>query len=176
MKKTSMPNPVKKASDISRVVPDLLKALATLLDTTVIRSVVDQEDIKPYWKSEKRLHKNVTFFLISSTVLGINNPIIYKFFKDFTNHKRRLTGWYFLAADLSSTFLNTGTTNETFQQSGKQDSFRCLLESSASMYESSGSQFFRITTGTQLGPGAYDKLTFFITFLTILEKYYAVSD
>ena len=89
VKKTSMPNPIKKASDISWVVPDLLKALATLLDTTVIRSVVDQEDIKPYWKSEKRLYKNVTFFLISSTVLGINNPIIYKFFKDFTNHKKK---------------------------------------------------------------------------------------
>ena len=38
----------------------------------------------------------------------INNPIIYKF----------------LAVDLSPTFLNKGTTNETFQQSGKQDFFR----------------------------------------------------
>ena len=34
--------------------------------------------------------------------------------------------------------LNTGTTNETFQQSGKQDSFRHLLKSSVSMNESSG--------------------------------------
>ena len=30
----------------------------------------------------------------------------------------------FLAVDLSLTFLNTGTTDETFQQPGKQDSFR----------------------------------------------------
>ena len=41
-----------KALDISsataRVVPDLLKALAFLSDTTVRRSAVDREDIKPY--------------------------------------------------------------------------------------------------------------------------------
>ena len=33
--------------------------------------------------------------------------------------EKRLTGQQFLAVDLSPTFLNTGTTNETFQQSGK---------------------------------------------------------
>ena len=47
-----------KALDISsataRVAPDLLKALATVSDVTVRRSAVDQEDLKPYWKSEKR--------------------------------------------------------------------------------------------------------------------------
>ena len=56
----------------------------------------------------------------------INNCIIYKFFKDFTNHRRRLTGWLFIAVDLSPTFLNIGTADETFQQS-----------------------FFRATTGIQ---------------------------
>ena len=45
----------------------------------------------------------------------------------------------FLAADLSTPFLNIGTADEIFQQSGKQDSFRCILKSSGSMYESSGS-------------------------------------
>ena len=34
----------------------------------------------------------------------INNPIIYKFFKDFTNH--------FLTVDISPTFLDTGATND----------------------------------------------------------------
>ena len=38
-----------------------------------------------------------------------------------------------LAVDLSLTFLNTGTADETFQQSGKQDSLRHFLKSSASM-------------------------------------------
>ena len=44
-----------KALDMSRattrVAPDLLKALAILSDTTVGRSGVDQEDLKPFWKS-----------------------------------------------------------------------------------------------------------------------------
>ena len=31
----------------------MLKALAILSDTTVRRSAVDREDLKPYWKSEK---------------------------------------------------------------------------------------------------------------------------
>ena len=31
-----------------------------------------------------------------------------------------LTGLYFLTVNLSQTFLNTGTTSETFQQSGKK--------------------------------------------------------
>ena len=36
------------------------------------------------------------------------------------------------------------------------------------MYESSGSQFFRTTTGIQSGPGAFDESRFVMTFLTIL--------
>ena len=70
--------------------------------------------------------------------------------------------------DLSLTFLNTRTSNDTFQQSGKQDHFRHLLESSASMYESSGSQFFRITTRIQSGLDAFDVSRLVTTFLTIL--------
>ena len=36
------------------------------------------------------------------------------------------------------------------------------------MYESSGSQFFRTTTGIQSGPDVFDKSWFIMTFLTIL--------
>ena len=70
---------------------------------------------------------------------------------------------------VSPAFLNAGTTNETFQQYGKQDSFQTHLKSSASMYESSGSQFFRFSTEIQSGPDAFDELKFVMTFLTILE-------
>ena len=49
-----------KVLDISsatvRVAPVLLKAPAVLSDTTVRRSAVDLEDLKPYWQSEKRPH------------------------------------------------------------------------------------------------------------------------
>ena len=37
------------------------------------------------------------------------------------------------------------------------------------MYESSGSQFFRTTTGIQSGPGAFDESRFIMTFSTILR-------
>ena len=36
------------------------------------------------------------------------------------------------------------------------------------MYESSGSQFFRITAGIQSGSDAFDESRFIMTFLTIL--------
>ena len=61
--KTSHPKPFKTLSkplDISSasawVAPDLLKALAILSDTVVRSCAVDREDLKPYWKSEKRPH------------------------------------------------------------------------------------------------------------------------
>ena len=38
------------SSATARVAPDLLVILS---DTTVKRSAVDREDLKPYWKSEK---------------------------------------------------------------------------------------------------------------------------
>ena len=63
----------------ARVAPDLLKAPAILSDTTVRRSAVDQEDLKPYWNTEK----NPTFLQV------INNFIIYKLFKDFSNHRKK---------------------------------------------------------------------------------------
>ena len=54
------------------------------------------------------------------------------------------------------------------EQSGKLDSFRHILKSSGSMVESSGSQFFRTTTGIQSEPDAADEAMFVMIFLTIL--------
>ena len=76
--------------------------------------------------------------------------------------------WSFLAIDFSPTSLNTKTTDQTFEKSGKQDSFRHIFKSSASMYESSGSQFFRITTGIQSGPHAFEESMLVMTLLTNL--------
>ena len=97
----------------------------------------------------------------------INNPIT-SFSKNLLTTEKRLTRLQFLAVDLSPTFLNTGSTDETFHQSGKQDSFRQILKSSASMHESSDSQFLRTTTGIQLGQDGFDESRFNMTFLTIL--------
>ena len=96
----------------------------------------------------------------------INQPINYKFFKDFTNHKQKTKRAVGFSCRLFPNFLNTGTTDETFKQSGKQDSFRLILKSSASMYKSSSLQFFRTTTGTQSGPDAFDESRFVMTFLS----------
>ena len=67
------------SSTTAQVVPGLMKNLAIPSDTIVRRSEVDREDLKPYWKSEKT----------PSYLQVINNPIIYKFFKDFTNHRKK---------------------------------------------------------------------------------------
>ena len=56
MKKTSIPSPVESlniSSATVQVAPDLLKTLAILSYTTVRRSAVDREDLKPYLKLEK---------------------------------------------------------------------------------------------------------------------------
>ena len=42
------------------------------------------------------------------------------------------------------------------------------MKSSANLYESSGSQFLRTTTGIQSGPDAFDESRFVMTLLTIL--------
>ena len=81
-----MPNPVKsldiakslqKPIDISivtiQIVPGLLKALAILSDTTMRRSAVDWEDLKPYWKWKKkhisRCSRILLFTSLSKTLL-----------------------------------------------------------------------------------------------------------
>ena len=102
----------------------------------------------------------------------INNLFISKFFKDITK---------FLAVHISPTFLNSGATDKTFQQSGKQDSFKDIWKRSASMYESSGSEFFNTTTGIQSGPDVFHETRFVMAFLPILgvwelQKYHTVSD
>ena len=78
-----------KALDISsgtaRVAPDMLKDLAILSNTTVRRSAVDQEDLKPYRKSEKRSH----FFRWSAMLL------LTSFSKTLLTIERRLTGGSF---------------------------------------------------------------------------------
>ena len=112
-----MPNSIKslgyikcyRSSSLSPV-----KNLAVLSDTTFRRFTVDQEDLKPYWKSEKRSH-----FSRWSIILSFAS-----FSKTLLTTERTLTGYKFSAVDLSQRFLNTGTTHETFQQSGKEDTFR----------------------------------------------------
>ena len=52
-----------------------------------------------------------------------------------------------------------------------------MLKSSATMYDSSGSQFFRTTTGIQSGPDTFDESRFVTKLLyTIASNNIALSD
>ena len=90
------------------------------------------------------------------------------FFKDFTNRRKKTNRAAVFSCRHFPNIFKHRTTNETFQQSAKQDSFRHVLKSSAIMNESSGSQFFRTTTVIPSGPDAFDESRFIMTFLTIL--------
>ena len=64
-----------KSIPTARVAPDLLKVQATLPDTTVRRSAVDGEELKPYWKSENRPYfsrwsTSLLFTSLSKTLLA----------------------------------------------------------------------------------------------------------
>ena len=99
----------------------------------------------------------------------INNPIIYKFLNGFTDHRKK-TNWVVVFS--CRTFPNI----LKYRDRGwdlpiiwKQDLFKQILKILASMYERSGSQFFRTTTGIQSRLDTFDESRFFMTFLIILE-------
>ena len=146
-------------SNTARVAPDLLKSLETPLDASVSRSAVDQKDLKPYWNAEKRPH-----FLRWSTSWLFTNLS-----KTLLTTEKRLTGRYFLAVELFPTFLNTGITDDTLQHSHKQDSLIQILNSSFSMYESSGPQLFIFTPRIPSGSDAFNKSRLIMIFLTMLR-------
>ena len=74
-----------------------VKSLSNTSGTTAKRSTVDQEDLKSYWKSEKKPH-----FSRRSTSLLFST-----FSKTLLTTKRRLTGHWFLTVVPSLAFLNT---------------------------------------------------------------------
>ena len=83
-----------------QVPPTQKKAQSILSDTTVRRSAIDREVLKPYWNSEK-----------DHIFLGDQQDYYLPVFQNFTEHGRRRTGWQFLVVHLSPTFVNTGTTD-----------------------------------------------------------------
>ena len=76
----------------------------------------------------------------------------------FVSHRARMSGELDSRKDLQLT---------KFEWRPQIFFCRHLLKISASMYESSGLQFFRTTTGIQSGRDVSDKSRFIITFLTI---------
>ena len=70
--------------------------------------------------SQMRRHKTI-LQIRKKNLLVINNSIIDKFFKDFTNHRTKTNKD--LAVNLSPTLLNTGTTYKTFQNKTASDTY-----------------------------------------------------
>ena len=107
MKKTIMPNSIESLGYIkcySLRSPELLKALVIPTDTTVRGSAVDREDLNHIGNQNKKSH-----FSSWSIILLFSS-----FSKTLLATEKRLTGRKFLAVDLSPTFLNNQTTDESF--------------------------------------------------------------
>ena len=86
--------------------PRPIKIVLILSETTVRRSGVDREHLKPYTANRKE-------FIFLKV---INRLIIYKFSKDFTNHRNKTNSTLVFSCRALPKYLNT---DENFQQSGK---------------------------------------------------------
>ena len=84
--KTSMSNPGKSLAishATAQAAPGLLKALGILSPITVKWSSVDQENLIPYWKSDKRP------YLLS----WLTSSLFKSFTRALLTSERRLTEW-----------------------------------------------------------------------------------
>ena len=59
--------------------------------------------------------------------------------------------------------------DKTFQQSGKQDSFKQILNRLSDVYENSDSQFFRTITGIPSGPNISNESSMVMIALNKVE-------
>ena len=98
----------------------------------------------------------------------INNSIIYKFFKDGTNNRKRTNRVIVFRSRPFPNILKDWDHQWNLPRIWKTRLFQALIEEFSCMKESSGSKFFRITTGIQSGPSAFDKSKFIMTSLIIL--------
>ena len=100
-------------------------------------------------ETKQEISKSITFVEVT------NKSIIYKFLKVFLAHKRRLARQLFLTVDLPALFLNTRTTNVTFQ-------FLCIEEFYWSLnYTSLLKSCFLIPCVVALGSLTSKERTFF---------------
>ena len=108
------------------------------------------------------IRKKVTFLYI------INNLIIYKFFKHFTNHRMKTNRAVVFSCRPFPNILKYRDHWWELPTNRKTRLFQTHIEE-VSMYESSGSRFFRTTIEIQSGPDAFDESRFITNFFTILK-------
>ena len=112
--KSSMPNPIKNLEYTKCYCSNshrFIKSLGNSIRYTVRRSTVDQEDLKMYWEQG-------------------DQQAYYIQVLDFTNHRKKTNRvLVFSCRPLPNILKYTGhiEITETFQQSGKQNSFRYTL-------------------------------------------------
>ena len=121
---------------------------------------------KPFY-----VHENQCTQILNLSSPVINN-IIYKFFKDFINYKKKTNRAVVFSSGRFPNILKYSDHQCDLPTIWKTKLFKHILKSSVSMYESSGSQFIRTTTATQLGLDVFDESRFIMTFLTILGVTY----
>ena len=97
-----------------------------------------------------------------------NNPIIYKFLKDFVDLRKKTNKTVIF--NFFPNILKYTPTSQTFQQSGKQDSFKTLLEEFSWYVRKLGSHISLEPPleYSQDQTDAFDESKFIMTFLTIL--------
>ena len=93
----------------------------------------------------------------------INNPSL----KDFNNHLKTIRAVICSSRPLPN-ILKYRDDRWDLSTIRKTRLLETHMKSSANLYESSGSQFLRTTTGIQSGPDAFDESRFVMTLLTIL--------
>ena len=108
-------------------------------------------------ETKREIRKRATFIKLFS------NSFIYKYFNQFSNHKKKTKKVTIFSRRPLHNVLNTWTTVEAFHHSGKQDSLRQILKNLVSMYASSGSQFFRTIDGIQSGPNTLGESKLVVT-------------
>ena len=68
-----------------------------------------------------------------------------------SDEQQKMAVQKFLLTDLHQIFVNSETTHETFEQSGKQNPIKNTLKRSANMWESTSSHSLVTTIGIQSG-------------------------
>ena len=97
------------SSSMAWVIPDQLKVKHLYL-TQLSEDLQLIEKTKNHIDNQEKDHIS----------LGGQHRVIYKFFKGFTNHRKKTNMVVVFTLELFPMFLiNTGATDETFQQSGK---------------------------------------------------------
>ena len=117
MKQTSRPNPVKNLGCMKCYSSSSLRPVKSP-SNSIRHNCNEISSASRNPKTILEIRKKATF------LSEINNPIIYRFFKDFTEHRKKINRGVVFSCRPFPQFLYTGISKEIFQQSGKHESLK----------------------------------------------------